>query len=51
MSNSDPTNYIEDPFFDDLYSDFEIIRINATRRINSNSDKRGDLREILVTTY
>lgn len=51
MSNSDPTNYIEDPFFDDLYSDFEIIRINATRRINSNSGKRGDLREILVKTY
>tara|TARA_A200000113_G_C8850037_1_gene349932 strand:- start:595 stop:1539 length:945 start_codon:yes stop_codon:yes gene_type:complete len=51
LSNSDPSNYIEDPFFDDLYSDFSILRVDATRRINSNAAKRGALREILVRNY
>jgi DNA adenine methylase len=51
LSNSDPTNYIEDPFFDELYRGFSIYRIEARRMINSNSSRRGALREILVRNY
>lgn len=51
LSNSDPTNYVEDCFFDDLYKDYNIGRVSASRRINSNSDGRGEIREILVTNY
>ncbi|MGK7942161.1 MAG: DNA adenine methylase [Crocosphaera sp.] len=51
LSNSDPTNYIEDPFFDDLYHDFTIHRILASRMINSKGNNRGKIREILVTNY
>lgn len=51
MSNSDPTNYVDDLFFDDLYKGFNISRVNAKRMINSNASKRGSLREILVRNY
>lgn len=52
LSNSDPKNInSEDTFFDDLYSDFKIKRINATRMINSKSDKRGFITELLITNY
>ncbi len=52
LSNSDPKN--EDPndnFFDDLYADFNIYRVQAKRSINSNAKKRGAINEILVTNY
>ena len=49
-SNSDPKNSDkEDNFFDDLYSDFEIERVSASRMINANSDKRGAISELLIT--
>jgi DNA adenine methylase len=51
LSNSDPCNYVEDLFFDELYNGFSIIRVDATRRINSNATKRGILKEILVKDY
>lgn len=51
LSNSDPTNYIDDPFFDELYQDFNISRILASRMINSKGKKRGKIREILVNNY
>ncbi|WP_267384534.1 DNA adenine methylase [Cyanobacterium sp. uoEpiScrs1] len=51
LSNSDPTNYAEDFFFDELYQKFNIQRIFASRRINSKGDRRGRIREILVTNY
>ncbi len=51
LSNSDPTNYVDDPFFDDLYSGFNILRVDAKRMINSKASKRGSLREILVRNY
>lgn len=51
LSNSDPTNVGPDPFFDDLYQDYNIYRISAKRLINSNSDGRGEIREILITNY
>lgn len=50
-SNSDPTNYISDPFFDNLYSDYNIHRVNASRIINSNAEKRGEIRELVITNY
>ena len=51
LSNSDPTNYVDDPFFDDLYKGFCIERINANRMINSKASGRGAVREILVRNY
>ena len=49
LSNSDPKNEnIEDNFFDDLYKEFDINRIEANRSINSNGGKRGKITEILV---
>lgn len=50
LSNSDPKNIDEsDHFFDDLYCDFQIRRLSATRMINSNSAKRGNISELLIT--
>jgi DNA adenine methylase len=51
LSNSDPSNYIEDSFFDDLYRGFKIERIFASRAINSKGSKRGPVRELLITNY
>lgn len=52
LSNSDPKNEdINDNFFDDLYKDFHIKRVQAKRSINSNGKKRGLINEILVTNY
>lgn len=50
-SNSDPTNYIMDPFFDNLYSEYNIHRVYASRIINSNAEKRGSVRELVITNY
>jgi len=52
LSNSDPKNVNKDDnFFDDLYNGFNIERIEATRMINSNSEKRGKIKELLITNY
>ena len=52
LSNSDPKNSNpNDNFFDDLYKDFDIQRINARRMINCQADKRGDITEIIVRNY
>lgn len=49
-SNSDPKNTNkEDNFFDELYSNFEIERISASRMINSNAKKRGAISELLIS--
>ena len=49
-SNSDPKNTnINDTFFDDLYSDFDIERVWASRMINSNAKKRGTISELLIS--
>ena len=49
LSNSDPKNVdINDEFFDDLYKEFDIKRIVASRAINSKGSKRGKVTEILV---
>jgi DNA adenine methylase len=50
LSNSDVNGKNEiDDFFDDLYSDFNIQRVEARRSINANPQKRGKLTELLIT--
>ncbi|WP_404812900.1 DNA adenine methylase [Capnocytophaga canimorsus] len=50
LSNSDVKGKnAEDNFFDDLYSEFSIQRVNAKRSINANPEKRGLLTELLIT--
>jgi DNA adenine methylase len=50
LSNSDVKGKnIDDNFFDDLYSDFNIKRVDARRNINANPQKRGKLTELLIT--
>lgn len=52
LSNSDPKNEnTDDNFFDELYSQFYIHRINAKRTINSNGKRRGLVSELLITNY
>tara|TARA_B110000008_G_scaffold197531_1_gene195953 strand:+ start:213 stop:1100 length:888 start_codon:yes stop_codon:yes gene_type:complete len=52
LSNSDPKNTdIDDDFFDELYSNFQIDRVFASRAINSNPDKRGKISELLIKNY
>lgn len=51
LSNSDPTNHTDDPFFDELYNGFEIERVQANRMINSKASKRGNVRELLIRNY
>lgn len=49
LSNSDPKNADrEDEFFDEIYSKFSILRVHANRMINSNSEKRGKITELLI---
>lgn len=51
-SNSDPHNTDEnDNFFDDIYKMFFIDRVAATRMINSNSNGRGTVSELLICNY
>lgn len=50
LSNSDVKGKnTEDDFFDELYSDFKIKRVDAKRSINANPEKRGILKELLIT--
>ena len=52
LSNSDCKGKNEtDNFFDVLYEAYKIERVWASRSINSNSNKRGKLTEILVHNY
>jgi len=45
LSNSDC------PFIRELYEDFTIRTIYASRAINSNAKKRGKITELLITSY
>lgn len=40
-----------DRFFDDLFADYEINRVWASRCVNANGAKRGKLTELLVRNY
>lgn len=50
LSNSDVKGKDKnDNFFDDLYAEFNIKRVEAKRSINANPEKRGKLTELLIT--
>lgn len=50
LSNSDmKSTNPSDEFFDELYSNFNIQRVEARRSINANAKKRGKLTELLIT--
>lgn len=52
LSNSDSKIKYEDvSFFDNLYKDYYIERVFASRSVNANPSKRGVLTEILVRNY
>lgn len=41
----------EDTFFEELYKDYRIERVYASRYINANPAKRGKLTELLIKNY
>jgi DNA adenine methylase len=52
LSNSDPQNINPaDDFFEQLYAPFPINRISASRMINRDASKRGQVNELVVTNY
>ena len=52
LSNSDcSARNPEDTFFERLYNDFNINRVQASRAINANPNKRGKLTELLIKNY
>lgn len=52
LSNSDLKGKdINDNFFDEIYDNFNINRVFAKRSINANPEKRGVLKELLITNY
>lgn len=52
LSNSDcRARNPKDDFFDRLYGDFFIERVQAKRCINANGSKRGALTELLIRNY
>lgn len=52
LSNADcSAKNPEDTFFEDIYSNFHIHRVYASRAINANPQKRGKLTELLIKNY
>jgi len=52
LSNSDMKNENDDDhYFDKLYEGFNIKRVKAKRMINSKSEKRGEIDEVLICNY
>lgn len=52
VSNSDPKNVDQnDDFFDKLYEPQKIVRVYASRMINSNGDNRGRISELLIGNF
>ncbi len=41
----------EDTFFEDLYKEYRIERVYASRFINANPEKRGKLTELVIRNY
>lgn len=39
------------PFIQELYKDFDVEIVKATRQINSNALKRGEVNEVLIRNY
>ena len=49
LSNSDPQNVNpQDTFFEDLYKEYTINKVEAMRAINSKGDSRGKIKELLI---
>ena len=52
LSNSDcSAKNPDDTFFENIYVDFRIHRVYASRAINANPSKRGKLTELLIKNY
>ena len=52
LSNSDPKNHDKkDNFFDELYQGYNIERVPAKRNINSNTSRRGEIKELIIRNY
>lgn len=52
LSNADcSVKTPEDTFFEDIYADFHIHRVYASRAINADPSKRGKLSELLIKNY
>lgn len=52
VSNSDPKNSnTDDNFFDNIYSSYKITRVEANRMINCNGNKRGKIKELLISNF
>lgn len=52
LSNSDPQNADPaDRFFEELYAGYHLYRVAAARMINSNGQKRGAIKELVITNY
>ena len=52
LSNSDPKNSDgNDHFFDDLYANYCIRRVPASRLINSRASNRGPVSELLISNF
>jgi len=52
LSNSDVKNYKpDDEFFDELYTQYKIERVQAKRSINAHGNKRGQLNELLISNF
>lgn len=49
LSNSDARDESGESFFDDLYVDFRIRRVWASRMVNADASKRGKLSEVLIS--
>lgn len=52
VSNSDPKNVNEnDDFFDTIYKDYNIKRVEAARMINCNGKSRNKIKELLISNF
>ncbi|MDE7356619.1 MAG: DNA adenine methylase [Rikenellaceae bacterium] len=52
LSNSDVKGKDDnDNFFDEIYNEYHIQRVMATRMVNANPEKRGKLSELLISNY
>ena len=52
LSNADcSAKKPDDNFFENIYADFNINRVYASRAINANPTKRGKLTELLIKNY
>jgi DNA adenine methylase len=52
LSNSNPHNTNEtDNFFHELYREYYIHEVFASRMVNSDAEKRGKITELLITNY